>query len=128
MIDEVSWLAGLLEGEGHFGADCRKRRGHDYCYPTVQLSMTDKDVVERAGEIMRRLTGSTAVVMAKKVYSNQQTKQWRIALYGAPAELLMQIVLPYMGERRTTRINEILHKRMERRNSNDEVRRVSGGH
>jgi hypothetical protein len=47
---ELSWLAGLLEGEGHFGLT-------GGCYPVLKLEMCDEDVVTRAA----RLLGATGV-------------------------------------------------------------------
>ena len=42
---EISWLVGLLEGEGYFGLTSG-------VYPVLTLEMCDEDVVERACRIL----------------------------------------------------------------------------
>ena len=44
----VSWLSGLLEGEGTFGITRRPPRA----YPVVSVEMCDKDIVVRAARIL----------------------------------------------------------------------------
>jgi len=44
---DLYWLAGLLEGEGSFGAT------KDGAYPNVCLKMNDKDVVFKAHKLLR---------------------------------------------------------------------------
>jgi hypothetical protein len=44
---DVSWLAGLLEGEGTFTAT--RTQGHDY--PVLKVSMCSEDIVTRAARI-----------------------------------------------------------------------------
>jgi hypothetical protein len=48
---EAYWVAGLLEGEGHFGLKGR------ILTPLVSLGMTDRDIVER----YQRLVGGKRV-------------------------------------------------------------------
>ena len=46
---DLTWLAGLLEGEGSF----LKAPPSDPNCPRISLEMTDKDVVERAALLMQ---------------------------------------------------------------------------
>ena len=101
---EIQWLAGLLEGEGCFGA-WGPIRGGRRLRAAVSLKMTDRDVVERA----HALLGLETIVMTK---GDSRGKGWSDTYVwqanGATAERIMRLVLPYMGERRTAKINEIL--------------------
>ncbi len=91
---ELAWLAGLLEGEGHFSMAGGS--------PAVVLLMTDKDVVKRV-----------SALFSSKVYpvkdNRPNTKQaWRTIAYGDKAINIMQLVRPHMGERRGSKIDEVL--------------------
>ena len=51
---DIAWLAGLLEGEGCFRINTRKRdNGTINYYPQLILKMTDEDIIKRAGELMQ---------------------------------------------------------------------------
>lgn len=45
-IKDIYWIAGILEGEGHFGLS------HSENYPRISLTMTDEDIVSRVKDIM----------------------------------------------------------------------------
>lgn len=109
-VSDITWLAGILEGEGHFGVDTRREAN----YPTIGLNMADRDVVERAAQLMREIGDSPSQVTLKKARHDWKP-QWRISLYGIAAELVMLAILPYMGERRSARICEVLELRKQAR-------------
>ncbi|WDS52057.1 LAGLIDADG endonuclease [Microbacterium phage Caron] len=92
--DDLIWLAGLLEGEGTFDA----HRGR---YPRVRLCMTDRDVVERAADLM----GTSVRLSLRQAPS---TPTWNAELSGDRAAVIMEAVLPLMGARRSQRIAEVL--------------------
>lgn len=48
-MNQIVWLAGLLEGEGNF-------RHQGKSAAIIQLGMTDRDIVERASQIMGNAT------------------------------------------------------------------------
>lgn len=98
----LAWLAGLLEGEGYFGITYDKRR--DHYRVRVQLKMVDKDVVERAHE----LTGLGTIYRAKDNRPNHSDCWvWSVASQNEVV-VLLENVLPWMGERRTSKIVEML--------------------
>jgi hypothetical protein len=105
-IHDIIWLAGILEGEGSFNQD---KRRNDF-YSVIELSMTDKDIVERAAQIMNELGGSSCKVNARKKREGWK-QQWRVTLYGNSAETIMKAILPFMGERRSNRITQLLADR-----------------
>jgi hypothetical protein len=106
---EIAWLAGLLEGEGSFGLTGYAAK-KSKVFPTISLAMTDLDIIERAGaliggqgqaRIMARVGQRMGTGTVRKT-----TYRWRVS--GNRAIEVMRLILPYMGERRTARIREIL--------------------
>lgn len=108
---DAAWLAGLLEGEGHFGWSTSNRKNAagiavTHRYPKVQLQMTDEDVIRRA-----------AVLMETKVYGPYEYPDkrggvrkpfWAATTTKTPQALrVMRAVLEHMGARRRARILEI---------------------
>ncbi|MBC8737324.1 hypothetical protein F6X40_10945 [Paraburkholderia sp. UCT31] len=92
----LAWIAGLLEGEGCF--DCN-RRNNTVC---VTLNMTDVDVVNDFAAI-------TSAFLWKEAPRRNGWKPSFIArVQGVKAAQLMRAVLPYMGQRRSVRIEDCL--------------------
>jgi hypothetical protein len=65
--------------------------------------MTDLDVVRRAIDLIGG--GYVAVRPSRKV---EHKMAYEAQIYGQPAEDAMRAVLPYMGQRRSAKIREIL--------------------
>lgn len=103
---EIAWLAGIMEGEGSFGA---VSRGKSEYAPRVALCMTDRDVVIRAFEIADcgRIYGPYEV-LESNVGPGPFKKRYQWIVQGKEAIAFMELVLPYMFERRATKIQEIL--------------------
>ena len=97
---ELRWLAGLLEGEGHFRWD-RK--------PIIQVQMTDRDVIERAGRAM----GSPSIRPGYKskrlrVDGSPRLASFCAGAYGTRAAELMMTLHGLMGIRRKNQIRMAL--------------------
>src|SRR5574341_1862045 len=91
----IAWLAGLLEGEG-----CFSRRGN--CV-TIQLYMSDRDIVERS----RRFVHAPSISERVSKRPNHKTcYYWTLS--GPHAASWMMTIYPLMGERRQARIRELL--------------------
>jgi len=105
---DAAWLAGLLEGEGYF--QITKPRHHHPTQVVIRLSMTDKDVVEKAAKLLNNvpINEKAKTTERKTIYAISLTKRDEVE------KVLLQI-LPYMGSRRTQRINECLEVIEERR-------------
>ena len=105
---DAAWLAGLLEGEGYF--QITKPRHHHPTQIVIRLSMTDKDVVEKAAKLLNNvpINEKAKTTERKTIYAISLTKRDEVE------KVLLQI-LPYMGSRRTQRINECLKVIQERR-------------
>jgi hypothetical protein len=101
---QIAWLAGLLEGEGCFRFGGRSS-------PVIQLQMTDVDVIKRVA----RSLGVEAKPQPARAGRFGDKVIWRLDIYGDKATEIMRLILPYMGERRTTKIQEVLTGRRKRR-------------
>ena len=121
---DLCWLAGLIEGEGTFlaGPPSAPRT------PAIQVSMVDRDVVERAGSL---LEGSVQVVRSRRA-------NWRTAycvrIRGIRAVLWMRRLRPLMGTRRQKQIDRALagygpdpRRVLDDARAADALRRLSAG-
>lgn len=105
-ISEMHWVAGLLEGEGCFH-HCMNGNGltdRKYFQVTIQLVMTDKDVVERAAKIL----GSKCHTQVWKTKGNKAV--YRTNVHGPRAIGWMMTLHPLMASRRKARIAECITK------------------
>src|ERR1700733_8067762 len=95
--EETAWCAGVLESEGCF----HLQEGR---YPRVRVMMTDRDVLER---LRLLVSGKPLRVIPKRQAHHKQAWQLDICTSQKAANL-MQLVRPWMGKRRTARIDECL--------------------
>lgn len=80
--------------------------GKVYFSPTIVVNMTDEDVIQRAASLF----GTSVYKMpiyAREGYAPAK-QQWKATLTGGRAAALMEVLLPWMGQRRSKRIAEIL--------------------
>lgn len=103
--DNVVWLAGLLEGEGCFTVHRDRRSSGRRPRVRVELNMTDEDVVRQAAQIFDPPSNVRRQAASR---SPRHTDTWTATWSGYRAEYVMRRVLPYMGERRSAKINELL--------------------
>ena len=96
----LSWVAGLLEGEGTFTLTCDAK---SRCYPVVSVKMCDAAVVFRAARIL----GASAVSMREP-----EQQEWRptyeAKVGGRRAADWMRTLRSVMGERRRAAIDAAL--------------------
>jgi DNA-binding transcriptional regulator YiaG len=110
----LTWLAGLLEGEGSF---LKAPPSSPNC-PRISLEMTDKDIVERAASLM----GGKAV---RRILKNTLWKPtYRVIIKGSRAAAIMRVLYPEMGMRRRAQIDAALEAYIERKKG-DNTRRLS---
>jgi hypothetical protein len=93
---DIAWLAGLLEGEG-----CFSRRGN--CI-TIQVYMTDLDVVERAATML----GAPSVGRRVDPLRPNDLPCYYCTVSGPSAAAWMMTLYCLMGDRRKARIRELL--------------------
>ena len=96
---DIAWLAGLFEGEGTF---IWKKTGTFYGVPMARIKMADKDIIERV-----------QVFLGGNIYEEKERqegwkRQYCLAYQGNTAMRIMLLLRPYMGIRRSKRIDDLL--------------------
>ena len=98
-IEEIAWLAGLLEGEGCFGITCT---------PTIWLGMCDEDIVKKVALMFE------ATCRERKVMPGH-SRAYATQVCGEKGKQIMLAILPYMGIRRSAKIREVLELAAKRK-------------
>jgi hypothetical protein len=94
---DIAWLAGLFEGEASF----LFRNGS----ARIQMQMTDRDVVERSASVLgARMSDYVRQPKGKTTYK----KVYTLGVHGALAVSWMMTIYSYMGERRKSKIRDVL--------------------
>lgn len=96
---DIAWLAGLLEGEGYVSIK--------NVSASIGLGMTDKDVVEKVGGLLDAKVRKTRGTSGHK-------DLYRVEVHGDRAIAVLVLIRPWMGERRTKRIDEVIKFRMDK--------------
>ena len=108
-MPDLTWLAGLLEGEGTFMAG---PPSSPRC-PVVRVEMTDRDVVVRVAALIDRTVSSPNPRKGNK-------RSYITAIKGRPAIALMLQVAPMLSEARRRQIRRALRPTGPRRLSHAE--------
>ena len=95
---DLHWLAGLVEGEGSFGAYVMGKKC-PHPQPRMRISMTDQDVIWRAARLLKKAPCPWSR-KDKRGYKDQ----WQVELSGAQAIGWMMTLYPLMGIRRKGQI------------------------
>lgn len=112
-IEDLHWLAGILEGEGCFSTfDGRIN---------ITLGMTDRDVVDRAAVMMRPRS-------VNELSREPHQTLYRFGIHGERALAWMLLLCPRMGKRRQAKIDEIITLYCERQGHNRDRTRCKRGH
>ena len=91
---ETAWLAGILEGEGCFSFNRTA---------IITLSMTDLDIVKRVAVLF-----GNRPLRSYAPRGNQKKSVHTTSVCADRAMRIMGLILPYMGERRSARIKEVM--------------------
>ncbi len=94
----------MLEGEGSFSIKKWKRKKGLSCTPTIQLSSTDQDVVERLHEL---IPSARVCKPTRRTVGGKQVYKWSLSNSEAILDLLISI-FPLMKRRRQSKIREVL--------------------
>lgn len=100
--EDIAWLAGLFEGEGSMSI--AKNGG-----TRLTIRMCDRDVIDRVNEMFPCTRIQVVVPKPARAYSNQPMTQyaWRVSDPAKVRELL-ELLLPWFGERRAAKAAEVL--------------------
>lgn len=96
---DAAYIAGLFEGEACFDAN----NG----YPRIRIQMTDLDVIEH----VKLICGGGKITESN--FNKKRNSKWKTA-WGLhinkreEVESILRAILPYMGSRRTKKIEELL--------------------
>jgi len=109
-LNDIYWMAGLIEGEGcfTFAINGAPYKGKKYMTSQITIKMTDKDIVERAAKLL----GVTCVKIGKMEYSYYK-QAYKCRAVGPRARGWMMTIYPLMSRRRKDKIREILNKEIE---------------
>lgn len=113
---ELGWLAGLWEGEGHFGYD-RTQLAH--------IRMTDRDVILKQKALIERTFNLEKPInlLIQQPRPNEQ-ETYGIQTYGAIARGIMRLLLPLMGKRRRGQIWRSLNEVRPIKLSKEVIRKI----
>jgi hypothetical protein len=100
---DLAWLAGYLEGEGCFHIRSVQRRS-----PSMHAATTDKDIAEKVA----RLFGVSVSTLVRPTVTGKTV--YNVRLGGDRSIEMMQALRPYMGLRRSARIDEVLRLALSR--------------
>lgn len=114
LLNEIdsAWAVGLLEGEGTFSIHVRKASTTGNKEIAIHCEMTDKDVIERLYKIMgeghvNKRDRGDGVRKVSWCWSVQDQQ----GIYNVCIR-----ILPWLGERRTEKVNKLLETIEEKRN------------
>lgn len=92
---DIGWVAGLLEGEGHFNIDES---------PAIHLQMCDLDIIEK----FKRITKISSGISVRLKKNEKHNTAYRVIISGSLAIQWMMTIYPLMGDRRKERIRKII--------------------
>jgi hypothetical protein len=96
--NRLSWLAGLLEGEGSFVAGKLSKARQ----PRIAMAMTDRDIIEQVANMLD-------VSVGKRKSQHEHHKQiFSTEIAGGPVISLMKLLRSMMGARRQAQIDDAI--------------------
>lgn len=103
---KIAWAAGLFEGEGCL---CFSKKGAAFC----AVAMTDEDVVRAFSSVIGFGNVNGPYSNARGFKCKKRKKPiWRWSAHGFESlQRLCDMFSPYLGQRRSARLREILSKR-----------------
>lgn len=99
---DIAWAAGLFEGEGCIIAN-RNARGGKVRLQVV-LGSTDRDIVERYAKIVN----ASRPVLKQEQRSEKHRTFYVCGIYGRESLPVLEMFLPFLGERRRAKALEAL--------------------
>lgn len=98
-INQIHWVAGILEGEGSFGLTNKGKS------PAIWISMTDADVIERLRNI---IDPSMSISITKDERKESYKDSFRFTINSKKAIQWMMIIYSLMSIRRKAKIRDII--------------------
>jgi hypothetical protein len=103
---DIAWAAGLFEGEGCI--TLWQKTPESRSYPRIELGSSDEDVVRRFNDVIGG--GKVLGPYTRAGHPDRPTRKpmWFSRRVGASAREALALLAPYLGERRTARMHEVL--------------------
>lgn len=102
--NSLAYFAGVIEGEGCF---FNSKNPTGILYPTIQVEMTDGDVIHKLNEFFK----GNALFTRKRGDNRQRT--YRFRLIGERALKIMFDIYNYMSARRKAKIDQVMREYCE---------------
>ena len=112
---ELGWLAGLWEGEGHFGYD-RTQLAH--------IRMTDQDTILKCKSLIERVLDIEPITILYQLGRKNEQETYGIQTYGATARAIMRLLLPLMGRRRRAQIWQSLNEFRPKKLNKEDLKKI----
>lgn len=97
---ELAWAAGLFEGEGSIAENITDGRWR----VTMQMQMTDKDVVKRFASVV-----GVGTITGPYQYNRKHKPTWRWAVtHRGKVETVLTAMYPWFGTRRQEKTRKVL--------------------
>lgn len=96
--DDISYLAGILDGEGYITAVTKETKGKLYCFPIIEIVNTDIKLIKRVSEIYERAGLKFHYTYGRKSKYNPKHKNslyLRITTQGSAKKILNE-TMPYL--------------------------------
>lgn len=104
---EIAWIAGLFEGEAHFGLDSRSRKRYKVSTsppaPFVKISMVDQDVIEKVAKLVNKSYFS----LSRKTSTGKTVYTVHIGDRATLSYFLPRLI-PYLGKRRQKSVQQCI--------------------
>lgn len=97
--EQRAYIAGLVDGEGAVYVGVIGPKPHKTVYPIISIAMTDQATVEWVAQQL----GCKAIVRSKPSATNPPITfrtQWAVKISGRRAQLLCEVMLPYLITKR----------------------------
>ena len=101
---QKAWMAGFLDGEGHFGVSrtVRRKNGHRYYVPIIQVAQAGQLGMQMLTDLQVELGGIGSIAKRNSPSFRRMAKErnWRrsntLMLYGPVVPALCRMLLPYL--------------------------------
>lgn len=106
---ELAWAVGILEGEGTFSIFKSARCVGPRRVISVQCAMSDEDIILRMKSIFNvgTIYKSQSPIIRKDGSLRKPIWTWTVTNF-KDQQFILEIVLPYLGKRRTAKVKELL--------------------
>jgi hypothetical protein len=106
---DYAWAAGILEGEGCFSIFQRKTATHNHKSLAIHCEMADEDVIRKLHAVFEVGTVNVRENTKGRVDKRPRKKTWIWSVQNHAGILkVCGFILPYMGKRRTEKIEELV--------------------